>query len=389
MSESRITAQSSRLTVKVDEAVGKTKVYGYAEADFNGYLPSNAYVSTNGSSFRLRVFFLNLSRGRFDLLGGQSWSLLTPNRVGVSPFLPEIFNTLHLDTNYQVGLTYARQAQLRAVYHATENVALGLSIENPEQLTGGGVSFPSLFNTAEVDVNSSTGAGGNTATPNLHPDVVGKIAVDKKLGGRSWHLETAGLLTGIRVYTPASVTKGAPATDSREGGGIAANVNLELVKNFHLIANSYWSDGGSRYINGLGPAFVVAQNGSPTAPFQARLIHSGSGMAGFEWKAVPSTIFSAYYGGAYFQRLSSLDPSSKTPLLVGYGFAGSPNTNNRAIQEGTISTVTTLWKRPPYGALLFITQSSYVTRAPWSVAPGAPKNAHTLMEFANLRYVLP
>ena len=207
LTETRLSSQSSRLSLRADESLGKTRIFGYAEADFNGYLPSTAYVSTNGSSLRLRVFFLNLSRGRWDLLGGQSWSLLTPNRVGLSPFLSEIFNTLHLDTNYQVGLTYARQPQLRTVYHLNENIALGLSIENPEQLSGNGVTFPSLFNSAEADVNSSTGAGGNTATPNLHPDVIAKIAADRTrrplLAPRSRRS-----VHRISRYTPASVTKG-------------------------------------------------------------------------------------------------------------------------------------------------------------------------------------
>jgi len=129
LSETRFTAQSSRISLRADETFGATKVFGYGEADFNGYLPSNAYVSTNSDTLRLRVYFTDLSRGRWELLGGQSWSLLTPNRVGVSPFLSEIYNTMHLDTNYQAGLTYARQAQLRAVYHITGNVALGLSAE--------------------------------------------------------------------------------------------------------------------------------------------------------------------------------------------------------------------------------------------------------------------
>ncbi len=111
LSETRFTAQSSRITLRADELFGAAKIFGYAEADFNGYLPSNAYVSTNSDSLRLRVYFTDLSRKRWELLAGQSWSLLTPNRVGISPFLSEIYNTLHLDTNYQVGLTYARQAQ--------------------------------------------------------------------------------------------------------------------------------------------------------------------------------------------------------------------------------------------------------------------------------------
>ena len=100
LSETRFSAQNSRIMLRADEKFGSTRVFGYAEADFNGYLPSNGYVSTNAVSLRLRVFFTDLQRGRWELLGGQSWSLLTPNRTGVSPFLSEIYNTLHLDTNY-------------------------------------------------------------------------------------------------------------------------------------------------------------------------------------------------------------------------------------------------------------------------------------------------
>jgi len=387
LSEVRLTAQSSRISLRADESFGATKVFGYGEADFNGYLPSNAYVSTNSGTLRLRVYFTDLTHKRWELLGGQSWSLLTPNRVGVSPFLSEIYNTLHLDTNYQVGLTYARQAQLRAVYHFTPSLALGLSVENPEQFSGGAATFPTLFSNTETDVNSSTGSGGGTATPTLHPDVIAKLSVDPGWRHRKWHFETAGLLTSVAILTPASVTKTTAFKDTREGGGISSSANLEVVKNLHLILTGFWSDGGGRYIGGLGPGFVVAQYGSKTAPFTAQLVHSGSGIAAAEWQATKSTVLSATYSRAYFDRVFSTDPSTGT--LVGYGFAGSANSNNRAIQEGTFATQRTLWKRAGYGSVQMITQSSYIVRAPWFVASGTPKNAHVFAGYANLRYVLP
>jgi len=74
---------------------------------------------------------------------------------------------------------------------------------------------------------------------------------------------------------------------------------------------------------------------------------------------------------------------------VGFGFPGSANTNNRAIQEATIGFTQTLWGSPEHGKLQFITQSSYVVRSPWSVAIGSPKNAHAFLEYVDLRYVLP
>ncbi len=389
LSETRLTAQSSRFAFRVDEAVGDTKAYGYAEADFNGYLPGNAYVSTNSDSLRLRVYYLNLSRGKWEVLGGQSWSLLTPTRKALSPFLSDIFNTFHLDTNYQLGLTYARQTQLRFVYHPTSQWAAGLSVENPEQYSGGGVTFPALFSTSETDIGSSSGSGGAISTPNMHPDVIAKVTWDRSVGGRYWHMGVAGLLTPTRIVTPSSVTKAGSLTDSREGGGIAADVNLELSRGFHLISTGYWSDGGGRYIGGTGPGFVVLQHGSATEPFSAALIHSGSGIGGFEWAVDKRTTLASYVSAAYFERRFALDPDISTPTYVGYGFPGSSNANNRFIGEASFASTSTLWQNKAYGALQVITQTSYVNRAPWYVAPGQPKDAHVFMQFMNLRYVLP
>jgi hypothetical protein len=68
---------------------------------------------------------------------------------------------------------------------------------------------------------------------------------------------------------------------------------------------------------------------------------------------------------------------------------GSPNTKNRAIQQATFDWLQTFWKHPRYGALQTYVQYSYLTRAPRSVAPGDPKNAHLSMVYAGFRYVLP
>ena len=388
LSESRLTAANSRITLRADENFSGTRVFGYAEADFNGVLPGNAYVSTNSSSLRLRVFFTDIARGRWEFLGGQSWSLMTPNRVAISPFLSEIYNTLHLDTNYQVGLTYARQTQLRAVYHFPRRVELALSAENPQQYSGSAATFPALFSTTQTDTNSSSGSsGGGTATPTLHPDFIAKLAWDPQWMQRRWHLETSGLLTPVAILAPVSVTRTAQHKDIHEGGGVGLGANLEGAPNFHLIMTSFWSDGGGRYIGGLGPGFVVEQKGTTTAPFQAQLIHSGSGIAAAEWQATRHTLASLTFSAAYFSRAFSIDPS--TGKLVGYGFEGSANSNNRLLREATFATQTTLWKQLGYGSVQMITQSSYIIRAPWYVAPDTPATAHVFSGWGNLRYVLP
>ncbi len=380
LSETRLTAQNSRITLRADENFSSTRVFGYAEADFNGVLPANAYVSTNSDSFRLRVYFTDLARGRWEFLGGQSWSLLTPNRVSISPFLSEIYNTLHLDSNYQVGLTYARQTQIRAVTHITPTIAFGLSAENPMQYSGPAATFPALFSTSQTD------SGGGTATPTFHPDLIAKLAWDPQWLQRRWHFESSGLLTPVAILTPAGIAGSASHKDVKEGEGIGAAGNLEVAPNLHVIFTGFWSDGGGRYIGGLGPGFVVAQRGVAT-PFQVQLVHSGSGIAALEWRATRSTIASVTFSQAYFGRAWSIDPS--TGKSVGYGFPGGSDSQNRTLHEATFATQTTLWRQPGYGSLQMITQSSWIQRTPWSFTPGSPKSAQIFSGWANLRYVLP
>ena len=75
-------------------------------------------------------------------------------------------------------------------------------------------------------------------------------------------------------------------------------------------------------------------------------------------------------------------------MYVGYGYKGS-SAQNRAIQEATMGIVQTLWKNENYGALSLITQYSYLTRNPWSVATGGPTGTHTNMYWVDVRYTLP
>src|SRR5581483_1628679 len=107
LTEFRMSAQHSRLSMKVNTNYGENKIAGYVEADFNGNDPANVFVSTNSHTNRLRLYWVDLKRGKWEILGGQSWSLLTPNRVGISPDPNDVFSTRNMDTNYQVGLAWA------------------------------------------------------------------------------------------------------------------------------------------------------------------------------------------------------------------------------------------------------------------------------------------
>jgi hypothetical protein len=399
LSETHFSAQYSRLSLKVDAPLPKsTKLTAYVESDFLGFQPANAYITANSDSLRLRVYWADVKHGKWEVLGGQAWSLITPNRVGLSPMTSDIFYTLNEDPNFQVGLIWARQPQFRVVYHPSEHWAVGLSLENPQQFAPGSVVYPSPFFTTQFDngsgVTNAASSSTNTAVPNLHPDIIVKAAYDAHPAGHSFHAEAAGLVRSFKVFndlaTPAS-------TNTITGGGGSINLNYEVIHNLRLIANSFYSDGGGRYNIGLGPDAIVKPNGTLSA------VHSGSGLGGFEYQALPNYMFYGYYGAAYFERNFGLLPetpaSSCAGLVsftcVGFGFPGSANTSNRAVQEATIGIIPTLWSNENYGKVQIITQYSYLTRSPWSTLPippattPTPKNAHASMVYLDVRYTLP
>jgi hypothetical protein len=101
LSETRLTAQNSRLSLKMTSAVGAAAVKGYVEADFLGGARDNQFVSTNSNAVRMRLAWVQFVKGKFEFLGGQSWSLLTPNRRGLSPEPGDIFSTQVIDPNFR------------------------------------------------------------------------------------------------------------------------------------------------------------------------------------------------------------------------------------------------------------------------------------------------
>lgn len=394
LTETRLSAQNSRISLKVEAPAAGGNITGYVEADFLGLTAANANVTSNSNSLRMRVYFGDYRRGKWEFLAGQDWSMLTPNRKGISPYPSDIFYSQDMDTNYQVGLTWTRQPQVRLLYHPSDNWTLGVSFENADQLATTAISAPASFSSVAGQVDATSGGTLSTPpTPNVAPDIILKAANDAHLGDKLFHWEVAGLISEFKLVTPPSILGTTTAeTMTRTGGGVSANMNLELFKNFRLIANSFYSEGGGRYVDGLGPDFVVTQD-TTTSPFNPVPLHSASGIGGFEYQAAKSQMIYAYYGGAYYDRFVSVDPA--TDATIGYGFSHSSSSDNRAIQEYTIGWVPTFWQSPNFGKLQLITQYSYLTRAPWWVNPtpaiGAtnPKNAHLSMVYLDIRYVLP
>ncbi len=74
---------------------------------------------------------------------------------------------------------------------------------------------------------------------------------------------------------------------------------------------------------------------------------------------------------------------------VGYGYTGSSNSQNKAIQEITFGFNETVWANPRYGAINLIGQYEYLTRNPWYIGTGSPDQTHDNTIYFDVRYTLP
>jgi hypothetical protein len=379
LSETRLSAQNSRIGARFDTTVHGAHVLAYWESDFLGTQSTNAGVSTHSDSFRMRLYWVDLTKSGWEILAGQSWSMLTPGRKGISPLPSDIFYSQDMDTNYQIGIPWTRAPQVRFVYHASPVVTAGISLETAEQYGGGSggggsITLPSSLATPYTNTQIDMGAATYTP-PNLHPDVQAKLAFDPTVNGQLMHIEFAGFLSSFKTYNPTTST-----SFTKQGGGGEANFNLELLKGFHLIVNTFISDGGGRYLFGEAPDLIVLPNGGISP------IHADSTVDGFEYQHGNTLLF-AYYGGDYIGKDVAIDYTNKN-AFIGYGYPKSANSQNRTLQEATLGLNQTFWKNPNYGALGMIFQYSYEWRNPWVIGSG-PRYAHDNMVWVDLRYTLP
>ena len=376
--EDRFSIQNSRLGFRVDGNWKGAHFIGYNEFDFLGTGAANNYSVTNGAVVpRIRLYWVDVRKGGWEFLAGQSWSMLTPNRRGISPFPGDLFYSQVFDVNYMAGLTWTRQPGMRVLYHFNDKLIWGFSAENPEQYIGGsGGSGTIVLPTALASLSGTQLDGNNlnNGTPTLTPDFISKIAWDPS---SRFHGEVTGLLSTFKILNnPGNLTSAQYTT--KAGGGIQVGLNGEIMKGLRLISTNYWSDGGGRYLFGEAPDLVVGVNGNLS------LMHAGGTVDGFEART-GKVLWFGYYGGIYIGKNVQIDSTGKP---VGYGYVGSSNGQNKAIQEVTFGFNQTWWSNPRYGAINFIGQYEYLTRNPWYIGTG-PKDTHDNTLYFDVRYTLP
>ncbi len=376
LSEFRFSPQNSRIGFRIDGEWKGVHFIGYNEFDFNGTSGSNSLTVSNGAVVpRLRLFWVDARKSKIEFLAGQSWSMLVPNRRGISALPGDLFYTQVIDINYMAGLTWTRQPGMRVLFHPNNKVTFGFSAEQPDQYIGGSAGgSPITLPSGLTSLSGSQLDAGNVflGAPTVTPDFIAKVAFDPS---SRFHFEVAGIERNFKVINPNGLVQ----RFTKTGGGVQVGINAEIVKNFRVISTNYWSDGGGRYLFGQAPDVIVRADGSLSG------VHSGGTIDGVE-QVIKNTLLYAYYGGIYIGRNTAIDSNGSK---IGYGYTGAPNSMNRAINELTFGFNQTIWKNARYGAINVMGQYEWLERDPWYVAIGAPKNTHDNTIYMDIRYTLP
>jgi len=389
----RLTGEMTRFGLRATSNFWGNDVTGYAEMDFHGNDPSNINVNTNSHTARLRLAYADVMRGPFEVTAGQMWSLVTPNRVGLSADPRDVFATDNLDANYSVGLNWARQAGIRFVWHPNQNLALGVALENPDQFVGTGeVLFPFAFN---AQLGGQVDAGNLSGAPAFTPDLIPKVAFDGNPMGMHFHAEALGLFRAYRIAILPVTPPGSFATFDHDvvvtkAGGV--NANLEVLPGFTLVGGGMYGQGLGRYAGALGPDIVVKPVATGPGGFNAEVspVSGLSAIVGAEWNITHDDMVASYGGLAFFHSNFFADPTNPVPgRTAGFGGPNSPNAANKLIQQISLDYTRKIWQDPQYGTLQAGAQFSTVVRRPWFVPLGAPKDAISHMGFFDLRYILP
>ena len=383
LSEFRLTARQSRLSLRADGMVGDTKFTGYYELDFLGTGYGASEVQSNGWSDRVRQLWgrAQLPSG-WTFTGGQMWSLLTTNRKGIDN-LSEFLTPL-VDGSQFVGADYARQNAFRVTKtFAGNKITAAFAAENSATVGVTPSSVPaSVSGILSGLATTGTSALSNTTySTNVAPDLIAKVAFDPSFG----HFEIRAI--GRTFRDRLNATTAAPATpghnntvlDGAIGGAAIVPV---FTKKVNYIAEGNWGAIG-RY--GSTSTDVVVKPNGQLSPEKS--IHA---LTGFETH--PTSRLDAYtfvseeylprnYG--YGLRTINTAACNVEATVATYSCAA----NVKSLAAVTVGYWYRIYKGNA-GTVQYGGDWAYISKATWSGVGVAPRGVENVIE-TSLRYYLP
>jgi hypothetical protein len=268
--EFRGSARQSRLSLLIEGALSPTqKLSGYYEFDFQGAAVNSNYNQSNSWAPRTRQVYFTYDNNDwgFHFLGGQAWSLLTQNIVGITPRKENVPVTI--EPSYVAGFDYTRNWQVRVVQELAPWASIGASVEAPAALVFAGTGAIGNGGTANGWVVNFQNPGAGTLpstgnfTADVAPDVIAKLALDPGWG----HYEAFGIARffndnvfecpAINITATGTCTTGAvvgantPGVTSKKttvGEGVGGSVLLPVIaKYLDVQASTMYGKGIGRY----------------------------------------------------------------------------------------------------------------------------------------------
>ena len=384
VSETRFSAQQSRLTIRVDADFTETpesdikgrqprfnRLSGYFEMDFGGTTPGTVAVTSSSVGFRLRHAFGEVQyRDAYFLALGQAFSLMTASEDQLSIWPGDVEMSMAVDTNYLAGMIWGRTPQVRFTWRPSRQFNWAFSAENPEQQIGKSqVTLPDCCG-SDLEAEYNTGSD-ELSVPNLMPDLATRVAFNP---AQALHVDVGAVLRVFRHTVK-------PYDDSFKevGGGASVNLRFNPASSTKLILQSAFGSGLGRYVGGLVPDAVFRSDGSIS------LVGTTSWVGGIEQMLGSTYSLGGYYSGVAIDSNYSVDADGD---FIGYGFPGSSNSNNRKIEEITVTFGWQAVNSATRGSVQLGLQTSWLSRTPWDRNSG-PTSADAILFYAQLRYNLP
>jgi hypothetical protein len=372
--------RQSRISMLVEGKLSSVNLSGYYETDFLSAATTSNNNQSNSYTLRQRQIWGQVAGEKgWTATFGQMWSLVTETTHGMdnrSEALPQT-----IDSQYQVGFSWARQYGFRVTRNFSNKLWLGFSIEeaqatltvhgNPTAscapanpavagsegtcptaaLNGTLVVVPTATATSTAVVNNTTfnnfllgsyGATGGLYNPignyqfNTLPDFIVKGVSEPGFG----HYEVYAVLATFRdrVFPCVTQSEALPAC-----GGLATSAALafnDAEHGFGLGANGRWSvldkkvvfgvhalggNGMGRYGSGQLPDVTTRYSiTNPALDGTLAMILNYQALGTLELHPMPKLDVNLYVGGEYATRTQYAKTAGALPN-EGYGATGLNN----------------------------------------------------------------
>ncbi len=259
--EFRLTSQQSRFSMLMHGDISPAEhLEAYAELDVLGAAPTANSNESNSYTPRLRQAYVSYDNDALDVhaLGGQSWSLATMFKQGVTPHQEDV--PLTIDAQYVPGFTWARQPELRVAKGFDDSkYFLALSMESPQTVysvgtngTGVGLGTVNYNNPGLSQLDPSA-----SYSTDIAPDVILKGTADPGYG----HYELYGL---ARFMQDRVSVVGNGHDNTRLGGGVGGGFILPILGSKLVFEGRALAGYGiGRYGSGQLPDATIGPSGAP------------------------------------------------------------------------------------------------------------------------------